>query len=194
MPCIYAHLNHSPRGHEGIFRALTVPSSIYTAVPHAATMAPRSHITSDKPTLPDDRKITLGVAKILGTTFSLEHTVTGGGGQGVPSAYDAVEYQERRAHEACESSKYSVRRPEAVCWGGIRTHLASLVADIVRPCFIAFCTAVIRTTQMPQRQTSSPPASTVPDCEPNSGCCSSASTSTVRGVTSSSADFGTLIC
>ena len=38
---------------------------MYTAVPQAATTAPRSHIIKDMPTLPDERSITLGVAKIL---------------------------------------------------------------------------------------------------------------------------------
>lgn len=46
-------------------QSLTVPSSMYTAVPHAATTAPNSHMTSDNPTLPDDRRMTLGVAKML---------------------------------------------------------------------------------------------------------------------------------
>ena len=44
---------------------LTVPSSMYTAVPHAATTAPRSHMIKDIPTLPDERRMTLGVAKML---------------------------------------------------------------------------------------------------------------------------------
>ena len=38
---------------------------MYTAVPHNATVAPSSHMMSDNPTLPDERRITLGVANIL---------------------------------------------------------------------------------------------------------------------------------
>lgn len=44
---------------------LTVPSSMKTAVPHAATEAPNNHITRENPMLPDDLKMTLGVAKML---------------------------------------------------------------------------------------------------------------------------------
>ncbi|OJT02833.1 hypothetical protein TRAPUB_6689 [Trametes pubescens] len=80
---------------------LTVPSSIYTAVPHRATVAPSSHMTSDRPTLPDERKITLGVANILHKShqpsdFHGERQST------APSAYDAVEYERRGAQESCE--------------------------------------------------------------------------------------------
>ena len=38
---------------------------MYTAVPHNATVAPSSHMIRDNPTLPDERRMTLGVAKIL---------------------------------------------------------------------------------------------------------------------------------
>ena len=43
----------------------TVPSSIYTVVPQAAIRAPTSHMIKDTPTLPDDRRMLLGVAYIL---------------------------------------------------------------------------------------------------------------------------------
>ena len=43
----------------------TVPSSIYTAVPQAAMKAPTSHMIKDTPTLPDNRRMLLGVAYIL---------------------------------------------------------------------------------------------------------------------------------
>lgn len=42
-----------------------MPSSIYTAVPIAAIKAPRTHMRSATPTLPEVRRMTLGVAKIL---------------------------------------------------------------------------------------------------------------------------------
>jgi hypothetical protein len=45
--------------------SLTVPSSTYTAVPAAAMRAPTSHIKSATPTLPEERRMTLGVATIL---------------------------------------------------------------------------------------------------------------------------------
>lgn len=38
---------------------------MYTAVPQAAIAAPSNHITKESPTLPDARRMTLGVAKIL---------------------------------------------------------------------------------------------------------------------------------
>jgi hypothetical protein len=38
---------------------------MYTAVPQAATRAPTSHMIKDTPTLPDKRRILLGVAYIL---------------------------------------------------------------------------------------------------------------------------------
>lgn len=37
---------------------------MYTAVPAAATDAPRIHMTKATPTLPEERKMTLGVAKM----------------------------------------------------------------------------------------------------------------------------------
>ena len=43
----------------------TVPSSIYTVVPQAAMRAPTSHMIKDTPTLPEDRRMLLGVAYIL---------------------------------------------------------------------------------------------------------------------------------
>lgn len=49
----------------GEMKQHTVPSSMYTAVPHAAIVAPNNHITKESPTLPDARRMTLGVANIL---------------------------------------------------------------------------------------------------------------------------------
>lgn len=43
----------------------TDPSSIYTAVPAAATTAPSTHKISATPTLPEERRMTLGVANML---------------------------------------------------------------------------------------------------------------------------------
>jgi hypothetical protein len=52
---------NAPKG-DGTF---TVPYSVYTAEPAAATEAPSNHIDNAIPTLPADLRITLGVAKIL---------------------------------------------------------------------------------------------------------------------------------
>ena len=43
----------------------TVPNSIYTAVPQAVMNAPTIHMINATPTLPDDRRMLLGVANIL---------------------------------------------------------------------------------------------------------------------------------
>ena len=40
----------------------TVPNSIYTAVPQVAMNAPTSHVIKATPTLPDERRMLLGVA------------------------------------------------------------------------------------------------------------------------------------
>ena len=57
----------------------TVPSSIYTAVPAAAIVAPNSHITNVTPTLPEARKMMLGVAYILFISFNSMHPMLVGG-------------------------------------------------------------------------------------------------------------------
>lgn len=70
---------------------------MYTAVPHAATTAPNSHMSSDSPTLPDDRNITLGVAKILRfvSVVYARETI-----RDAPRPDHAVEDEERGAGES----------------------------------------------------------------------------------------------
>lgn len=82
---------------------------MYTAVPHAATTAPSSHMSNDSPTLPDDRSITLGVAKIL-RLVSVVHARDST--RDAPRPDYAVEDEERGAGEA---------------------ELALLVGDVVGP-------------------------------------------------------------
>lgn len=48
----------------------TAPSSIYTAVPAAAIAAPDNHMMNVTPTLPEARKMMLGVAYMLFISFN----------------------------------------------------------------------------------------------------------------------------
>lgn len=57
---------------------LTVPNSMYTAVPAAETKAPRIHMTKVIPTLPDELRMILGAAKTLEHTVRISHS----GGKG----------------------------------------------------------------------------------------------------------------
>jgi hypothetical protein len=50
----------------------TVPSLLYTAVPHAAMRASTSHMINDSPTLPDDWRMLLGIAYILFQTVHFQ--------------------------------------------------------------------------------------------------------------------------
>lgn len=68
---------------------LTVPNSMYTAVPAAAANAPRIHMTKVIPTLPDELRMMLGAAKTLVyNTFSVSPSQ---GETNIPSSDYSVE-------------------------------------------------------------------------------------------------------
>ncbi len=73
-----------------------------TAVPHAATDAPKNHITREKPTLPEDLRMALGVANIL--VNQIQHYLLDPAKDSCrnqPSSNHTIYYQEGRAHQPC---------------------------------------------------------------------------------------------
>jgi hypothetical protein len=46
------------------YLGIAVPHSKYTAVPARAIAVPNTHMSNERPTLPDNARIVLGVAKI----------------------------------------------------------------------------------------------------------------------------------
>ena len=75
---------------------LTVPNSTYTAVPAAATDAPRIHMMKVIPTLPDELRMILGAANTLGYIFSVSPSQ---GERNIPSPDHPVEDEEYGAEQ-----------------------------------------------------------------------------------------------